>query len=452
MPIIKKKQKQLKPARVLTLSLLGVIVVGTFLLCLPISSKDGSWTGFVDSLFTAVSATSVTGIALFDTFGKWTILGQTVILLMMQIGGLGLVTIVTFFNFAIGRKMGLVKTNAAAGEVSVTGFVGSKRLFIRIITYTLGIELAGAALLCISFIPEYGAYGIFMSLFMAVSSFCNAGFDVMSAGGNTDGLTAYADKPQVLLVMALLIFLGGIGFVVWDNLANYHKTKRLFMHTKLVLAFSGIMLLVGFIAYFIVCLVDVDKYAGMGVGEKMLSSVFASFSSRTAGFSVADLPYANDFARLATIMLMFVGAAPGSTAGGIKVTTLAILTATVMAVIRGREDASIYGHRIPKKLVYKSVTVLALSIGFIMLSFASIYLLTPETPELDILYEVISAFTTTGFSTGVSDGGGAIVKLIVCLTMFVGRVGPVSLLLSLTADKSGEGKNKVMPDCEILIG
>ena len=448
MPIIKKKQKQLKPARVLTLSLLGVIAAGTVLLCLPISSKDGGWTNFINSFFTAVSATSVTGISLFNTFDKWTLFGQTVIMLMMQIGGLGLITIVTFFNFAVGRKMGLVKTNAAAGEVSVTGFVGSKRLFIRIITYTLSIELAGAAVLCITFIPEFGAYGVFMAFFMAVSSFCNAGFDVM----NADGLTAYADKPQVLLVMALLIFLGGIGFVVWDNLANYHKTKRLFMHTKLVLAFSGIMLLIGFIAYFIVCLVDVDKYADMSIGEKILSSVFASFSSRTAGFSVADLPYANDFARLATIMLMFIGAAPGSTAGGIKVTTLAILTATVAAVIRGREEASIYGHRIPKKLVYKSVTVLALSIGFIILSFASIYLLIPDVPELDILYEVISAFTTTGFSSGVSDSGGAIVRLIICLTMFVGRIGPVSLLLSLTADKSGEGKNKVMPDCEILIG
>ena len=157
MPIIKKKPKQLKPARVLTLSLLGVIIVGTLLLCLPISSKGGEWTGIVDSFFTAVSATSVTGIALFDTFGKWTILGQTVILLMMQVGGLGLVTIVTFFNFAVGRKMGLVKANAAAGEFSVTGFVGSKRLFIRIITYTLSIELVGAALLCITFVPEYGA-------------------------------------------------------------------------------------------------------------------------------------------------------------------------------------------------------------------------------------------------------------------------------------------------------
>ena len=452
MPIIKKKQKQLKPARVLTLSLMGIIVVGTLLLCLPVSSKSREWTDLLDSFFTAVSATSVTGIALFDTFAHWSVLGQVVILLMMQIGGLGLITIVTFFNFAVGRRMGLIKASAAAGEVSVTGFVGSKRLFIRIITYTLGIELAGAALLCLTFIPEYGGYGVFMAIFMAVSSFCNAGFDVMTAGGNAEGLNAYSDKPQVLVVMAMLIFLGGIGFVVWDNLANYHKTKRLFMHTKLVLAFSGIMLLVGFAAYFIVCLVEGDKYGDMSLGEKLLSSAFSSFSARTAGFSVADLPYANDFSRLATIMLMFVGAAPGSTAGGIKVTTLAILTATVMAVIRGKEDASIYGHRIPKRLVYKSVTVLALSIGFIMISFASIYLLIPDTPELSILYEVISAFTTTGFSTGVSAAGGVAVKLIICLTMFVGRVGPVSLLLSLTADKSGEGKHKVMPDCEILIG
>ena len=190
----------------------------------------------------------------------------------------------------------------------------------------------------------------------------------------------------------------------------------------------------------------------MNVGELLLSSAFSSFSARTAGFSIADMPYANDFSKLATIGLMFIGGSPGSTAGGLKVTTFSILIATVAAELQGREDASLFGHRVPKKLIYKSVTVLVLSVAFIIIAFASIYLIRPALPEVDVLYEVISAFTTTGFSTGVSAEGGLAVKLILSLTMFVGRVGPVSLLLSLMTGKGSSGKDKVLPDCELLIG
>ena len=448
MPIIKKKQKPLQPVRVLVLSLLCVVAAGTFLLCLPFSSKDGQWTDFVDCLFTATSATSVTGISLYNTFQHWTVFGQVIIVLMMQIGGLGFVTIVTFFNFAIGRRMGFIQASAAAGEVSTGGFAGSKRLFIRIVAYTLVMELTGAAIMAFTFVPRYGAYGIFVALFMAVSSFCNAGFDIMG----TEGPTAYTDCPQVLIVMMLLIFLGGIGFVVWDNLANYRKTKHLQMHTKLVLIVNGILLLIGFAVYLTVGLMARSHFSDMNTGELILSSAFSSFSARTAGFSIADMPYANDFSKLATIGLMFIGGSPGSTAGGLKVTTFSILLATVAAELKGREDASLFGHRIPKKLVYKSVTVLVLSVAFIIIAFASIYLLDSEMPEVDILYEVISAFTTTGFSTGVSAAGGIAVKLILSLTMFVGRVGPVSLLLSLMTGKGSSGKDKVLPDCELLIG
>lgn len=452
MPIIKKRAKQTNPARTLILSLFVVIISGTVLLIFPFSSKSGQWTDFVTCLFTATSATSVTGITLVDTFCHWNLFGQAVIMLMIQIGGLGFITIVTFFNYAIGKKIGLMKASAIAGEVSVSGIVGAKRLFIRIVKYTLGIEITGALILCLTFVPEFGAYGVFAALFTAISSFCNAGFDVFGAGGEGFSVSNYSDKPQVLLVMAALIFLGGIGFVVWDNIANYHKTKKILIHTKIVLIISGSMILLGFVSYMIVTLIDTPKYENMGLGERLLSCFFASISARTAGFSVAELPTINDFAKLSTILLMFVGAAPGSTAGGIKVTTIAILIATVNAVIKSRDEASLFKHRIPKKLIYKSVTVLVLSVGFIIISFALIYLLNPELAELDILYEVISAFTTTGFSSGVSGQTGIIPKLILCFTMFVGRAGPVSLLLSFTSDKGNSGKDKIMPDCDLLIG
>lgn len=451
MPIINQKAKQPKPARTLILSLLAVIFIGTFLLCLPISSNNGNWTNFTDSLFTATSATCVTGISIYSTYEHWTLFGQIIIMLMIQIGGLGFLTIVTFFNYAIGRKMGLMKANAVAGEVNIGGTVGAKRLFIRIIKYTLTIEIIGALILGLTFVPEYGAYGFFMSLFTSISSFSNAGFDVFGAKDGVD-LSSYVDKPQVLLVMIILIFLGGIGFVVWDDMANYHRTKKLLMHTKLVLTVSGTLILMGFLSYFFIMIIEKEKYLDLSLGERILSSLFTSFSARTAGFSVLDLPTVNDFSKLFTILLMFIGAAPGSTAGGIKVTTIAILAATIVAVLKGKDDVVLLGHRIPKKLVFKSVAVLMLSVMFILISFASIYLINPNLPELDTLYEVVSAFSTTGFSTGISESVDIAPKLILSLTMFVGRVGPVSLLLSLTKDKSTDEKIKVLPDCELLIG
>ncbi len=452
MPIINKKEKQANPARTLIVSLFSVIAAGTVLLIFPFSSKAGQWTDLITCLFTATSATCVTGITLVDTFNHWSIFGQTVIMLCIQIGGLGLITIVTFFNFAIGKKMGLMKTSALAEDVSVNGIVGVRRLFLRIVRYTLGVELIGALILSFTFVPDFGGYGVFSAVFISISAFCNAGFDLLSAGGEGFSLTSYADKPQVLLTLAILIFLGGIGFIVWDNIVTYRNTKKLLMHTKLVLIVSGIMILLGFILYMIVTLMNTNEYGDMGVGERILSCLFASFSARTAGFSIADLPTVNDFAKLSTILLMFVGAAPGSTAGGIKVSTVALLIATVISVIKNREDAAIFRHRIPKRLIYKSLTVTVLSIGFILISFTAVYLLNPDLKEMDILFEIVSAFTTTGYSSGVSGSTDIASRLIIIFTMFVGRIGPVSLLLSFTGDKPDNDKNKILPNCELLIG
>ncbi len=449
MPIIAKKAKQPNPARTLTLSLLAVILVGTVLLWLPISSKSGEWTDFIDCFFTAASATTTTGITVVETFSHWNFFGQWVLLLMTQIGGLGLVIILTFFNFALGSKMGLMKTNAVAGEVSVSGFIGAKRLFIRIGTYTFFLEFIGAAIMCFTLVPEYGAYGVFMSFFTAISAFCNGGLDLFGIG---TGLSGYFDKPQVHIVIAALVFLGGIGFVVWDNVVSWFKTKRLSIYTKIVLIYSGIFFLIGFMAYFLVTILHGDAYQDMNIGDKILCSAFTSVSARSAGFNIRDIALVNDFSKIVTTILMFIGSAPASTGGGIRVTTLAILAATVTAVLRGYDDVRLYGHRVGKRLVYKAVSVLVLSVVFVLICFTTIYLLNPEIPEVDILYEIVSAFTTTGFSTGISASVDPISKLMLCLAMLVGRVGTVSLLLSFKGDKGDSGKNKILPDCELLIG
>ncbi|MDE6725096.1 MAG: potassium transporter Trk [Ruminiclostridium sp.] len=449
MPIIKKKAKQPNPARTLTLSLLAVIAAGTVLLCLPCSSKDGTWTNFIDCFFTAVSTTTTTGITVVDTFGHWTLFGQIVLLIMTQVGGLGLVIILTFFNFAAGRKMGLMKASAIAGEVSVSGVVGIKRLFIRIGTYTLIMEGIGAVILCFTLVPEYGGYGVFMSIFTAVSAFCNGGLDLFGIG---NGLSEYSNTPQVHAVIAALVFLGGIGFVVWDDIRNYYRTKRLSMHTKLVLIYSAALFFIGFLAYFLVTMLHGEQFSDMSVSEKALCSAFTSVVSRSSGFNMHNISLANDFAKTTTTLLMFIGSAPASTGGGIRVTTLAIMLATVEAVLKNYDDARLYGHSVSKRLVYKALSVLILSVIFVVVFFTGVYLLNPQIPESDILFEIVSAFTTTGFSAGVSAEVGAVSKLLLCIAMMAGRVGPVSLLLSFKTDKGDNDKGKILPGCEILIG
>lgn len=449
MPIIAKKAKQPNPARTLTVSLLVVIIVGTVLLWLPISSKSGQWTNFIDCFFTATSATTTTGITVVETFGYWNLFGQWILLIMTQVGGLGLVIILTFFNYALGRKMGLMKTNAVADEVSVSGFIGAKRLFIRIGKYTFIMEFVGAAIMCFTLVPEYGAYGVFMSFFTAISAFCNGGLDLFGIGG---GLSDYFDKPQVHIVIAALVFLGSIGFVVWDNVVSYFKTKRISIYTKIVLIYSAIFFLIGFLAYLLVTILHGDMYKDMSLGEKVMCSAFTSISARSAGFNIRDIALANDFSKMITIILMFIGSAPASTGGGIRVTTLAIIAATVIAVLRGYDDVRLYNHRVSKRLVYKAVSVLFLSVVFVLIFFAVIYLLNPDIAETDILYEIVSAVTTTGFSAGVSAQVDPISKLMLCIAMLVGRVGTVSILLSFTGGRGDSGKNKILPDCELLIG
>ncbi len=449
MPIIKKKVKQPNPARMLTLSLLAVIAVGTVLLCLPCSSKDGTWTNFIDCFFTAVSVTTTTGITVVDTFSHWTVFGQLVLMVMTEIGGLGLVIILTFFNFAAGRKMGLMKASAIAGEVSVSGVVGIKRLFIRIGTYTLIMEGAGAIILCFTLVPKYGGYGVFMSIFTAISAFCNGGLDLFGISG---GLSEYSNAPQVHAVIAALVFLGGIGFVVWDDIRNYYRTKRLSMHTKLVLIYSAALFFIGFLAYFLVTMLHGEQFSDMSIPEKAFCSAFTSIVSRSSGFNIHNISLANDFAKTTTTLLMFIGSAPASTGGGIRVTTLAIMLATVEAVLKNYDDARLYGHSVSKRLVYKALSVLILSVIFVVVFFTGVYLLNPQIPESDILFEIVSAFTTTGFSAGVSAEVGAVSKLLLCIAMMAGRVGPVSLLLSFKTDKGDNDKGKILPGCEILIG
>lgn len=451
MPIIRKKHKSLKVARTLAIGFFVIIMTGAILLWLPISSKSGEFTSFIDCVFTAASATSVTGISIYDTYCHWTGFGQSVILVLIQIGGLGLVTLVTFFNYAIGKKIGLVKASEVSGDISMSGLDATRKLFLRIVTFTAVFEAIGAIILMFTFVPKHGAYGIFMSIFMSISSFCNAGFDVIGIEGENIGLANYINQPQVLITLGVLIFIGGIGFAVWENLYSLRRTKKLNMHSKVVLIISGCLILLGSLVYFVVMQLQPEIFGDMSLNEKILSSGFASISARTAGFTAAPIPTSSEFSKVFTMMLMFVGAAPGSTAGGIKVTTLAILLATTLSVIKNKNETQLLGHLVPKKVVYKTLTVFVLSFGFICVAFVTIYLINPSLPAMDVLFEVFSAFSTTGFTSGVTEQSGVIPKIILCITMYIGRIGPFSVMVALITNKNND-KATVLPESNIMVG
>ncbi len=449
MPILNKNVKKISPARTLVLGFLIIIVSGALLLCLPLSSKSGEYTPFFDCLFTATSATCVTGLVVFDTYLHWSIFGQIVIMLLIQIGGLGFVTIITFFNIAAGKKLGFRTLASAADGLTESNFEQGRTIFISIMKYSLIIELAGAAVMCISFIPRYGAYGIWVSLFMSVTAFCNAGFDLMGQEEAFSSLTHFNDDPLVLITIALLIIIGGVGFIVWENFLNLRKRKKLSLHTKAVLVMTAALVVGGMLVYLIAEWGNTQTIGSMDFGDKLVNSFFSSVTARTAGYNSISVEGMTDFSYLSTIVLMFVGAAPASTGGGIKVTTVLVLIMTVVSYIRNKNDVELFQHKINKLAVYRTLVITALAMMAVAICFTVLYC-SSSSNAIECLFEAVSAFSTTGISSGATASAGIIGRSVLIITMFIGRVGPVSLVMSLVI--SSKRKNLVVPDGQIFIG
>lgn len=452
MPILlPKKEKDLSPARTLAVGFIAIILIGALLLFLPFSSKSGAFTDFTDCVFTAASATCVTGITVAETYLHWSVFGQVVIMLLIQVGGLGFMTLVTFFNLAIGRKLGLTKAMNVSGDLTLTGLSATKRIFTRVVLLSFSVELVGALLLMIRFVPRYGGYGVFISFFTAVSAFCNAGFDLFGIEGEGTGLSIFTGDPFVLTVLSVLVLLGGLGFVVWEEIIAYPREKRFSLHSKIVFAMSALLLFAGTVSYFVIELLEGEQFGGYSFGQRLLTSFFASVSTRSSGFCAAPLPTVNSFSEMLTIVFMLIGAAPGSTGGGVKITTVAIVIATAWSVLRGRDDVRIMKHSVEKRIVYKTVTVLLLSFLFIGLGFTVIFMMNLDQNPLDVLFEVSSAFSTAGLSTGLAASSGTATKLLLSFIMYVGRIGPVSLMLSFTGRQS-VNRSEILPKGEIMVG
>lgn len=429
-----------------------VIATGAFLLTLPISSAEGKFTSPLTAVFTATSATCVTGLSVVDTGSYWSVFGQIVILLMIQIGGLGFVTLVSFFSFLIGKKMELHSIQVASESVNSSGFSDVKQLVKYVIRISAACEAAGALLLMTVFVPQYGAYGAYISVFLAISAFCNAGFDIMGHVAEPFcSLTTLNTDPVVMTVIPMLIIAGGLGFFVWMDIIGFRKKKRLSLQSKIVLLFTLILIVIGTVITFVTELDNNATIGNMNFGGKLANSFFYSVTMRTAGFNTFDNASMRSITKLFSLFLMFIGAAPGSTGGGIKVTTFAIIIMTVVSVIKNKSDTIILGRRIDRESVYKSLSIIVLSALVASVSSIIIFYSNTDMAGIDVAYETVSAIATTGLSVGVSAASGAVSRIILCISMFIGRVGPVSFAISLSSGDR-RGKNEVYPEGKMMVG
>lgn len=448
------RRRSHNPTRLIVGSFLAVILCGTLLLMLPAANRSGQAPALLDALFTATSATCVTGLVVFDTYTQFSLLGQVVILLLIQIGGLGLVTLTTFFHVAIGRRLGLQSLRLASESINLSDAGQARALLWFVIKVAFLFEAAGAVLLAFAFVPQFGAEGIFVSVFLSISLFCNAGFDILGRIEPGSSVMAYQHDPYVLGVLSFLIIAGGLGFLVWQDLAAYHRTHRLRTHTRLVLVVSAALLVLGTVGILLLEYNNPLTLGPMPFGEKLLNAAFQSISARTAGCNSISLGDTANFTKIFMSVLMFIGAAPGGTGGGVKVTTVSVILLAVMGVVRGRDEAMIFGRRIDHKTVYKSLTILILSLFAVVAATLTLFYNTgPELSEVDSVFEAVSAFGTVGLSVGVTAQMNAIARAVTMVTMFAGRVGPVSLAISLSSHRdSAAARRSVPPQAQISVG
>lgn len=442
------------PTRMIVVSFAAIILAGTFLLMLPFSSRSGSVTPLWNALFTATSATCVTGLVVYDTYTYFSPFGQAVILCLIQLGGLGLVTFTAFFNLIVGRKLGLRDMQLASESISADTMAEMPRRIRLAVLASLLVETAGAALLCTVFIPKYGKSGLAISLFLAVSAFCNAGFDILGREGPFSSLSGYNGSPVVLFTLMLLIVVGGLGFAVWQDLLEWPRTRRLQLHTRIVLKITAFLIVFGAVTFLFLEWGNPRTLGSLPFFERLNASLFQSVSFRTAGFNSVDTGGMREITKVLGILLMFIGAAPGSTGGGIKVTAVAVLLCTVFCVARGREDTVIYGRRVPKSVVYKAMAVTTM--GFFIVALTSLVIHGAARIDdrgltgIDVIFETVSAFSTAGLSSGVTAVANLPSKVILILTMFIGRVGPVAFVLSM-AMRTPPKRREVIPDGKIYL-
>jgi len=440
----------LHPTQILVLGFAAVILIGAILLNLPIASQDGQSVGFINALFTATSAVCVTGLVVVDTLTHWTIFGQIIILFLIQIGGLGFMTMGTLFAIIVGKKITLKERliiQEALNQFNISGVVRLTK-YILIMTFT--IEGIGAALLSIRFIPVYGpGRGIWYGIFHAISAFCNAGFDLI---GNFRSLTPFVNDPLISLVVSALIVLGGIGFVVILDVKQKKRFTRLSLHSKLAIIMTVILIIIGFIGMLILEFNNPYTMGELPLKGKFLSGIFHSITPRTAGFNTLPTDKLTMASIFFTIVLMFIGGSSAGTAGGVKITTTGVIIATIVSVIKGKDDTEAFGRRIPRSLVDRSLAIIGLATGLVIFVTMILSITEAEHTFIEVFFEVVSAFGTVGLSLGITSSLSTIGKLIISLTMFFGRVGPLTIFLALAQRRQANKGMLRYPEEKVIVG
>ena len=417
--------RRFSSAQMIAFGFLLVILTGTLALMLPAATRGGESASFGDAFFTATSAVCVTGLVVQDTATYWSQFGQLVILLLIQIGGMGVVTVAVAIAMVSGRKIGLMQRSTLQEAISAPHVGGIVRLTGFILKMTLLIELLGAAVMAPVFCRDFGFWrGLWYALFHAVSAFCNAGFDLLGVRAPFSSLTSYDSQPVINLTVMLLIIVGGLGFLTWDDIKTHGRHfKRYRMQSKVILAVTAALLVLP-VLYFYFC-----EFSGVPAGKRIWLALFQSVTPRTAGFNTADLNQLTQTGQSIVILLMLIGGSPGSTAGGMKTTTLAVLLATASAVFRGRESAQCFRRRIAWDAVRYAVTILLLYTVLVLAGGLTISRLE-QLPVLTCLFEAASAIGTVGLSLGITAQLGAVSRLILIALMFIGRVGGLTLVFA----------------------
>ena len=435
----------LSPAQFLVLGYFIVISIGTFLLTLPQASTDPGSIGFLTALFTATSATCVTGLIVVNTSTAFTVFGQIVIMVLIQIGGLGIMTMSTLIALILGKKISLKERILIQEDLNQFKISGLLRLIQYVIALTLTIQGIGAVLLFFRLRYDYSIIrSLYFSVFHAVSAFNNAGFDLFGTS-----LEGYFGDPIINLTVIALIVLGGLGFAVIVELLGWEGKKKFSLQTKLVLTVTGLLTVVSFVIIFVLETGNINTIADASIGEKIISSFFLSITPRTAGFNTIPTGALRSTTLFFIVIAMFIGASPGSTGGGIKTTTFGLIIVTAFNKIRNKKDIEFYERRVDYEIVFKALTIILLALGIVLL-MTFILTITEDGQFLEILFEVVSAFGTVGLSTGITSELSSIGRVLIIITMFLGRVGPLTLALAL-GQKVRHGKYRY-PQEKIMVG
>lgn len=433
---------RLSTTQIIMLSFLITILVGSILLTLPISSAAGESVSYMDALFTATTATCVTGLVTLPTVSTWSIFGQVVILILIQIGGLGIITILSGLMIMLHRRMGLGDQLLLQDAFNLSTLSGLVKFVKKVILGTFIIEGIGALLYMLVFVPQFGLKGIWISVFNSISAFCNAGIDIIA----DNSLCNYATNPLINFVTCLLIILGGIGYIVWWDIIRVLKIKRgsgkkrfhhLTLHSKIALSSTLVFIVAGALGFFIFEFQNPSTIKDFTMLEKIQASLFQSVTTRTAGFATIPQENLTNASSILSLLLMFIGGSPVGTAGGVKTVTITILIASAIASIKNKNEVTMFHRTVPKEAVRKAIAVVTMSFSIMFISTLLLCMAT-NAPALDIAYETVSATATVGLTRNLTSSLNIWGKMIITATMYLGRIGPISLALAFNLKKVKE--------------